>query len=239
MTEYILTVKNANGCVNYDTVLVSVNSANEHLFTLNPATISIVPGQPFQTSLNVPSGVRSWNLRLGYDSLVLKFASILQTTNGISATATEKNGRLSLRGTGENGDVMLKFNTFLPYNSDTTFPVKLTLDSVEVQPCESVTARGNILELGEYCGKRIRMVSSTGKSYFLVNKENGVNFGVGLSGKVRLELYDYIGTLKEVLVNGSLEAGEYGLDLDLPTGVYFCRMSAGMFERVGMVVVVR
>jgi hypothetical protein len=169
----------------------------------------------------------------------LKFASILQTTNGISATATEKNGRLSLRGTGENGDVMLKFNTFLPYNSDTTFPVKLTLDSVEVQPCESVTARGNILELGEYCGKRIRMVSSTGKSYFLVNKENGMNFGVGLSGKVRLELYDYIGTLKEVLVNGSLEAGEYGLDLDLPTGVYFCRMSAGMFERVGMVVVVR
>ncbi|MBS1537307.1 MAG: hypothetical protein JST20_06120, partial [Bacteroidetes bacterium] len=121
----------------------------------------------------------------------------------------------------------------------TTFPIKLTVDFAEFQHCETVTSLGNLLQLGEYCGKRIRMVSSTGKNYFLTTKENGVNFGVGLSGNVRIELYDNIGSLKEVLVSGSLEAGEYGLDFDVPTGVYFCRMSAGMFERVGMVVIVR
>ncbi|MBS1538584.1 MAG: hypothetical protein JST20_12640 [Bacteroidetes bacterium] len=238
-TEYILTATNSSGCVNYDTVKITVNPSNERTFTLTPSLITILPGQQFQTALNVPNGVNSWNIRLGYDSLVVRFASILQTTNSITVIPTEQNGQLTLQGKGENGNVLLQFNTFLPYNSDTTFPIKLTINSAELQPCETVTSLGNMLQLGEYCGKRIRMVSSTGKNYFLTTKENGVNFGVGLSGNVRIELYDNIGSLKEVLVSGSLEAGEYGLDFDVPTGVYFCRMSAGMFERVGMVVVVR
>ncbi len=238
-TKYILTVINSSGCVNYDTVKITVNPSDERTFTLTPSLITILPGQPFQTSLNVPSGVNSWNIRLGYDSLVVKFGSILQMSNGITVIPTEQNGQLTLQGKGENGNVLLSFNTFLPYNSDTTFPIKLTINPAELQPCETVTSLGNILQLGEYCGKRIRMVSSTGKNYFLTTKENGVNFGVGLTGNVRIELYDNIGSLKEVLVSGSLEAGEYGLDFDVPTGVYFCRMSAGMFERVGMVVIVR
>ncbi|MBS1537602.1 MAG: hypothetical protein JST20_07640 [Bacteroidetes bacterium] len=238
-TEYILTATNSSGCINYDTVKITVNPSNERTFTLTPSFITILPGQPFQTALNVPSGVNSWNVRLGYDSLVVKFGSILQITNGITVIPTEQNGQFSLQGKGENGNVLLSFNTFLPYNSDTTFPIKLTVNSAELQPCKTVTSIGNILQLGEYCGKRIRMVSSKGKNYFLTTKENGVNFGVGLTGNVRIELYDNIGSLKEVLVSGNLEAGEYGLDFDVPTGVYFCRMSAGMFEQAVRVLIMR
>ncbi|MBI3260700.1 MAG: T9SS type A sorting domain-containing protein, partial [Ignavibacteriae bacterium] len=96
---------------------------------------------------------------------------------------------------------------------------------------------GSTLELGIFCGRRIRTVSSTGKNYFLTNKENGVNFGVGLPGNVRLELYDYTGTLKEIVMDGNMEAGEYSLDFDLPIGVYFCRINSGMYNDVQKMII--
>ncbi|MBI3258486.1 MAG: T9SS type A sorting domain-containing protein [Ignavibacteriae bacterium] len=55
---------------------------------------------------------------------------------------------------------------------------------------------------------------------------------MGLSGNVRLELYDYKGTLREVLADGYFESGEYSLDFDLPAGLYFCRINAGMYNDV-------
>ena len=208
---------------------MAVSAPNERLFTLSPVMIPILPGQAFQTSLSIPAGVQSWKIRFSYDSLVVKFDSIIQSTNGIIVTSSESAEQLVLSGMGENGTVLLNFNTFLPYNSDTAFAMNLAVDTAQ-QSCENTTVRGSTLLLGMFCGLAIRTVSNTGKSYFIASKESGVNFGIGLSGKVRLELYDYTGELKEVLIDGALEAGEYSIDFDLPTGIYFCRISAGMFN---------
>ena len=131
------------------------------------------------------------------------------------------------------------FKTFLPHSTDTTFEIKLTVDTSSVGQCESYLSHGNTLLLSEFCGRRLRSVSSTGKNYFLINKENSVSFGIGLPGKVRLELYDYTGTLIEVLVDGMLEAGVYSVDFDLTTGMYFCRISAGAFNNLQKVVIIR
>ncbi|MBI3260599.1 MAG: T9SS type A sorting domain-containing protein [Ignavibacteriae bacterium] len=236
-TSYILSVTNSSGCEKTDTVTVTVNPLNERLFTLNPSSITFEPGKPFETSLKIPSDVQSWKALIGYDNQLMKYAAILQMTNGISATAIESDGMLTVNGTGENGNVILGFNTFLPHSPDTLFAMKLTVDTSFMKPCEIHLSQGNTLQLSDFCGRRLRSVSSTGKNYFLNNKENGINFGVGLSGNVRLELYDYTGILKEVLVDGTLDAGEYSIDFDLSTGMYFCRISTGMFDDVQKVVI--
>ncbi len=236
-TQYILTVTNSTGCTSQDTVIVTMNPRNEYSFTLSPSVVTVIPGQQFQTVLNVPSGVPIWKVHLDYDDLIVKFGSIVQMSTGITATVNEKSGQLTLTGTGENGTVTLNFNSFLPYTTDTNFVVKLTVDSASIEPCETVTSKGNTLELGMFCGRRIRTVSSTGKNYFITTKENGVNFGVGLPGNVRVELYDYTGTLKEIVMDGNMEAGEYSIDFDLPTGIYFCRINAGMFNDIQKVII--
>ena len=238
-TKYILTVTNGTGCSSKDTIVVTVNPRNEYTFTLSPSVVTIIPGQQFQTVLNIPSGIQSWKVHLDYDNLIVKFGSIAQMSSGIAASAKEKNGTLSLNGTGENGTITLTFNSYLPYSTDTTFAMKLTVDSASIASCETVASKGNTLELGIFCGRRIRTISSTGKNYFLTTKENGVNFGIGLPGNVRLELYDYTGLLKEILTDGNMEAGEYSIDFDVPIGVYFCKIKSGMYNDVQKVIVVQ
>ncbi len=236
-TQYTLTVKNIYGCINHDTVRVAVNTPDEHLFTLTPSTITIHPGEQFQASLNVPSGIHSWRVHINYDDLVVRFSSIVQPTNGIIATTIEEKGQLTVSGIGDSGTVFINFIAYLPYNYDTAFAMTMMKDSTEKQQCGSIATQGNTLELGEFCARKFRIIRSTGKGYFLAHKENSVNFGVGLSGKVRLELYDYTGTLKEVLADGTFETGEYSLDFDLPTGIYFCRINAGMYTDIQKVMV--
>lgn len=235
-TEYILTVSNSIGCVKQDTVLVSVRSQSEQPFTLSPALIIIQPGENFQTILHVPVGVYSWNVDFKYDNLVVNFDGIVQTTNNITAVEQKGKNSLSLNGTGDNGDVILRFNAFIPQNYDTTFEMKLTATTTQTELCEAVNAQGNVLQLNEYCGKRIRMISSTGKRYFLTTQQNRVQFGLGLPGKIRLELYDYLGALRETLVDSAMEAGEYSIEYDIPPGVYFVRINSGMYDEVKKVV---
>lgn len=239
-TPYILTVTNSDGCVKEDTVTVGIFSPTDGIFTLNPPTITILPGQQFQTTLHVPGGVQDWLVWLEYDQSVVKFSSIVNTTNGIAATISkELTGKVSIQGSGNGGDVILEFNSFLPYNLDSVFAIMLSIDSSQTTSCVSTAALGNTIDLGEYCSKKLRRVNITGKYFFVAQKEDRINFGVGLQGRVRLELYDYTGTLKEVLTDGEMDAGEYSIDLDLPVGVYFCRINVGIYNEVQKIMVVK
>ena len=237
--EYILSVVNSDGCQSTDTVVITVVQKDERKFTLSPQLITFTPGTSFQTDLNVPSGIKSWKAYITYDSMLFKFVEILQTSIGITVTSYDQNGRLQLNGEGDNGNVALKFATYLPNTPDTIFVLGLTVDSSAKNLCNVVTAEGNTLQLNEYCGRRVRMVSSTGKRYYLSAKENGVNFGVGLPGNVRIELYDYRGMVKQILANEPLTVGEYSINFDLPTGLYFCHISSGMYDDVVKVMIIR
>lgn len=238
-TSYILKETNTLGCVLENSVLVKVKAGSEHLFQLNPPVVSFIPGKTFETTLHSPSNVGEWEVHLKFDSLLIKFDSILQTVNVTNFSYSEQKGSISLKGNGENGDIAIRFNAFLPQTTDSIFKMDLVVVSAEVQPCERASARSNLLQLGNYCAKTIRSVSSTGKDYFLNNINRNINFGVGLTGNVRIELYNYTGTLEQVLVDNTIEAGEYSIDLDTPIGVYFVHLHSGMFNNVQKVVVVR
>ncbi|MBK9246524.1 MAG: PKD domain-containing protein [Ignavibacteria bacterium] len=237
-TMYTVQVTTPTGCTTTDEVSVSVFPKISHAFTLTPDMVVILPGAPFRTVLHVPTGVSTWEIRLKYGSLLAEF----QGVNTLSSTLQlnlikEHNGELTLHGTGENGEVELNFKAFLPHNSDTVFAMNLIIDTAQTAQCDRATGQGTKLLLDAYCGKYFRMVSSTGKQYFLTVKEKSIDFGVGLSGKVSLEVFDYVGNSVLVVSDGALEAGEYSAELDLPVGVYYCRMRAGMYEYVGKVFV--
>ncbi|MBK9246570.1 MAG: hypothetical protein IPM69_00280 [Ignavibacteria bacterium] len=234
-TTYTLTVSNAAGCVKSDEVTVTVNPRNERSFTLKPDTVSILPGKQFTTYLNIPSGVVDWSIKLNYDPLLLTFNSISEG----QAIPEDLKGELLVSGNGGSRSISINFDAYLPHTSDTVYPVRLVVDSSKVADCETWNATGNILMLADYCGKNIRVVSSTGKKYYLTVKDRSIDFGVGLSGNVRLEVFDYVGNSVLVVSDGALEAGEYSAALDLPVGVYYCRIQAGMYESVGKVLIAR
>ena len=236
-TAYILTLINEHSCKKLDTVVVEVRPIIDISFTLSPAVINILPGQPFSALLHIPSDVQTWKFHLDYNELVVEFDSILEISKSIATAVLKKGNPFTMQGTGENGDILLKFNAFLPQSADTAFLLQLTVDSAQTLQCRNILTRGSTLEISEFCGKGIRLVQGTGKSYYLQAKENGINFGIGLSGRVRLELYDYMGGLRQILTDATMDAGEYSIDLDLPTGVYFCRISAGRYEEVRKVMV--
>ncbi|MFN8362088.1 MAG: PKD domain-containing protein [Candidatus Kapaibacterium sp.] len=234
-TTYTLTVSNAAGCVKSDEVIVTVNQRNERSFTLQPDMVTILPGKQFTANLEIPSGVNDWSVQLKYDSLLVKFNSI----TGAQAIPDDLKGELLISGNGGSRSIPITFDAYLPHTSDTIYPVKLSVDTSKIAECETWSSTGNILMLADYCGKNIRVVSSTGKKYYLTVKDRSIDFGVGLSGNVRLEVFDYVGNSVLVVSDGALEAGEYSAGLDLPVGVYYCRMRAGMYESVGKVLIAR
>ena len=234
-TTYTLTVTNPAGCVKSDEVIVTLNPQNERSFTLKPDMVTILPGKQFTANLEIPSGVKDWSVQLKYDSLLVKFNSI----SGAQAIPDDKAGELLVSGNGGSRSIPITFDAFLPHTSDTIYPVKLSVDVSKVAECETWNATGNILMLADYCGKNIRVVSSTGKKYFLTVKDRSIDFGVGLSGNVRLEVFDYVGNSVLVVSDGILEAGEYSAALNLPVGVYYCRLRAGLYEQVGKVLIAR
>jgi len=239
-TIYTVQVITPTGCTTSDQVTVNVFQKFTHPFTLTPDMVVILPGAPFRTTLHIPSGVTSWEIRLKYDSLVAEYQGFTPPTNAIQINQVqEKNGELTLHGTGENGEMDLNFKAFLPHTSDTVFAMNLTIDTAQTAQCDRATGQGTKLLLDAYCAKSFRMVSGTGKQYYLTVKDKRIDFGVGLSGNVRLELFDYVGNSVLVVSDGALEAGEYSAALDLPVGVYYCRMRAGIYESVGKVLIAR
>lgn len=63
-----------------------------------------------------------------------------------------------------------------------------------------------------------------------VNSTTKLNFNVGLDAPTTITIYNSLGEVQVVAVNGEMKAGSYEVTLDLsslPTGTYFCRMVSG------------
>lgn len=242
-TTYILAVSNSVGCTSYDTLELTVTPANLLAFTLSPDTISFMPGQQCTARIHIPKFTSDWHLRLNYDPRIITFTNIYQTTGGISMRAPRAiKDTLFLSGTGDDGEMRLDFRTFLPYSTDTIFPMHLSIDTANATNCDSMVtlpSGGIVLSLGGICGKGFRAAEETGKSYFLISKAHTVEFGVGLAGHVRLDVFDDLGSLIQTPLDTYLPAGAYSSTIDLPTGVYFWRIRAGMYQQVVPMVVVR
>jgi len=76
------------------------------------------------------------------------------------------------------------------------------------------------------------------------NPSTKIRFSIPVSGQgnVNLSVYDVLGREVSVLVNRSLKAGEYEINWNaenIPSGVYFYRLEAGMFVQTRKVVLIK
>lgn len=74
------------------------------------------------------------------------------------------------------------------------------------------------------------------------NPVTTISFSIPESSPVKLSVYDVSGREISVLVNESLKAGIYKVNFDaggLPSGVYYCKMSAGDFAETKKLVLVK
>lgn len=65
------------------------------------------------------------------------------------------------------------------------------------------------------------------------NPSTEIRFDVAEPGRVRVEVFDVLGRLTAVLADGRLAPGSYALDWDasdVPTGIYYARMTAGSYS---------
>ena len=97
---------------------------------------------------------------------------------------------------------------------------------------------------GCFAPARLVRFSSTGYSLAVKTIGTGstaVDFAVGLSGRVRLDLYNSLGELVRPLLDQSTNEGTYRLALpdDLPAGFYAVKMQTGVFTDVKTIVIVR
>ena len=79
------------------------------------------------------------------------------------------------------------------------------------------------------------------------NPTTRIEFGLSVPGHVSLRIYDAAGRLVRALVNEERRAGKYDESWDgrdssghaVPSGVYFCRLSAGSFEQTRKMALLR
>lgn len=74
------------------------------------------------------------------------------------------------------------------------------------------------------------------------NPVTRIKFDISSAGFVKLVVYDITGKEISELVNNSLKAGTFSVDFDgsnFPSGVYFCKLTAGSFTGLNKMVLIK
>ncbi len=74
------------------------------------------------------------------------------------------------------------------------------------------------------------------------NPETKIKFNIPVTGYTKLSVYDVLGREEAVLVNGNLSAGSYEINwnaLNVPSGVYFYKITSGDYTAVKKMMLVK
>ena len=74
------------------------------------------------------------------------------------------------------------------------------------------------------------------------NPSTTISFSIPEHAHVQLRVFDLLGRLVQTLMNDDKESGRYSTTwnaLGMPSGVYFCRMTAGDFVQTQKLVLAR
>jgi hypothetical protein len=145
------------------------------------------------------------------------------------------------------GDLLtLRVQSYLGDTTASALPFELTLGD---QQCLRVETQPGLLRLDSICGLSLRLIeSSANKNALLQNEPNPFNpvttisFSLAFDEHARLEVFNASGEQLVLLVSDVLSAGSYEVEWDasdVPSGVYYYRLTTGSWSSARRMVVVK
>ena len=133
--------------------------------------------------------------------------------------------------------------------------VELDFSNVELlnndgQVLDVITSKGEItFGVGTHINEEMIFGENPPSSFFLMqnspnpcNSETAITFGLPENTQVTLTVYNLLGQVMETLIDSELNGGYYKIFWnvrDIPSGVYFCRMSTRGFQQTKKILLLR
>lgn len=202
------------------------------------------------------SGLSEIEFTLEYDSRVLtvESGSIEHLLDGTAVEGwnlsilSSDPGKLAVRLTAPSGNSLAGSGMLL------RFACRLYLSNVHAtelafsvntpNPCYLFTTETGHAEV-DICGLNFRLIELTSAKYAApvafpnpVRDRVTFQFGLGLDGPTRLEVFDALGKSVGLIVNGDLGSGRYAVEWDvgeIPSGTYWYRLTSGDWSGGGQV----
>lgn len=146
-----------------------------------------------------------------------------------------------LKGTGKL--LHLSFLSFLGTSVSSELPFTIDLLS---SGCTRVETSPGFAKIDSVCGLNLRLITGGPTAYVLeqnapnpFNPTTEIRFSLGLDGATTLVIYDVSGREVATLVDQYLQPGEYHVTWDatgFPSGLYYCRLTSGVWSRTNRMV---
>lgn len=261
-TEYRLTSWNADGCVAYDTVLVAVRTEpeivklkirrefRERFDRILTIPVEIIGGPN-------PTDISDLEVRIVFDQRVMQIdrESIRRLLSGTALEGWDIEvggdvGELILQAKAPAGTVLsalpgelfrFESNLFVASTPGT----ELVMDVSSSSNCLSFESLPGYARVDSICGLNMRLIEAGTSKYVApdaypnpASDRVTFEFGLGLDGPTRMEVFDARGNLLGVVLDGTYDAGRYSVEWnvrDLASGVYIYRLVSGDWVRTGQV----
>ncbi|HVO76169.1 MAG TPA: malectin domain-containing carbohydrate-binding protein, partial [Ignavibacteriaceae bacterium] len=184
-------------------------------------------------------------LENGSYDVVLKFAEIYQDAANMRVFNVDAEGKRAIF----NLDLYMRTGKYKAY--DVVVPLEITdgilnLDFISVRDNAKLSGleiRRNVTGINEQLSKKIP------ENYFLFqnypnpfNPETRIQYALPEESHVKISVYNILGELAKILIDENKSAGFYSVDFNggkYPAGIYFYQISAGRFQAVRKMILLK
>lgn len=207
-----------------------------------------------KSTVEALAGFKKMRVTITYDGTVIKGLGVMPTADYTVGNVEEKGNTFAFDIMVTNPDAgfnagdlaIVDFSTFLASNKLTD--VILTVDNIEAE-CLRIEGSSTVIKIGKVCSIDLRAVASSGKQFGISQNypnpsgtQTTIDFSVGLDVPTAITLYNSMGEVIDVLIDQSLKAGAYQLDIStstLPSGTYMYRIISGPYTETKQMVIAK
>jgi hypothetical protein len=259
-TTYSVVATGGNGCTNIDSVRVTVVGPEEASLEV-PRDLRAMPGSsilvPIHLGSAVPIAADTVAISIAYNAGMLRSEGVDLADgplgNWRQEVVKDTAGMLSLRFVSPGGLISgpgrllgFRFRAFLGDSLGCELPVMLGFGEGTCFLPSAVTGR---VALDSICGLSFRLIERSGSEYSLkqnspnpFNPTTTIEFTLGLEGPTTLEVLDAGGGRVGLLIDELLGPGRYSVVWEggeRPSGLYYCRLRSGTWNRTMQMLLVK
>ncbi len=265
-TTYTVTMILPSGCIASGTVRVEVDPRSVMGIARIDRKYRVAPGDDVQVPITLEEGIddaKADRIVVGLtyrpDVVRLKDLStaggLLEGWKVVRIDEDTRKGSYTIELAAPAGETIRGIGTLLTgtftgfIGASDSSEIGLTIEVMPQAPCTGIVTFPGLIRLDSICGLAYRLIESTTENFALLpnhpnpfNPTTEIPFSIGLDGPVTLEIHDASGRRVAALMNEVLQPGEYIATWDasdLPSGIYYVRLTCGTWSRSRAMMLVR